>query len=299
MVLAMAGSAVASPVPNRSARARRGTADAALFYASLRVREPTRHRNRPTGECGSTSGTHFRSRTSPPRLTFSPEPNRESANGNRRGDRRPVPRSRGRREPVARVALSPAGDRAALRGRARGRTGAAADPSLGGGRVRAEAAGRSRGRHRRVRGRPVAEFPRSQGGRRGGGPSPPSPCRSTGSSPRSPAIGSPGSGGGSRSCSARSPSSPGRPSVLPLLRHVRLQRRAASFLRWEAIVNDPIGAILAALTLDALLGAGASGARAFPSGSSCCPAWRFQGRWGPGPGSSSGGASPGIACRNS
>ena len=54
--------------------------------------------------------------------------------------------------------------------------------------------------------------------------------------------------------------------VLPLLRHVRLQRRAASFLRWEAIVNDPIGAILAALTLDALVGAGASGARAFPLG---------------------------------
>src|SRR6185437_7437858 len=45
--------------------------------------------------------------------------------------------------------------------------------------------------------------------------------------------------------------------VLPLLRHVRLQRRAASFLRWEAIVNDPVGAILAALTLEALAGIGA------------------------------------------
>lgn len=42
--------------------------------------------------------------------------------------------------------------------------------------------------------------------------------------------------------------------VLPLLRHARLQRRAASFLRWEAIVNDPIGAILAALTLEVLVG---------------------------------------------
>lgn len=37
--------------------------------------------------------------------------------------------------------------------------------------------------------------------------------------------------------------------VIPLLRHARLQRRTASFLRWEAIVNDPVGAILAALIL--------------------------------------------------
>ncbi len=42
--------------------------------------------------------------------------------------------------------------------------------------------------------------------------------------------------------------------VLPLLRQARLQRRAASFLRWEAIVNDPVGAILTALTLEALAG---------------------------------------------
>ena len=46
--------------------------------------------------------------------------------------------------------------------------------------------------------------------------------------------------------------------VLPLLRHVRLKRRAASFLKWEAIVNDPIGAILAALVLEALV-SGANG----------------------------------------
>ncbi|MBV8589528.1 MAG: cation:proton antiporter [Acetobacteraceae bacterium] len=44
--------------------------------------------------------------------------------------------------------------------------------------------------------------------------------------------------------------------VLPLLRHVRLERRAASFLRWEAIVNDPIGAILAVVMLETLTGAG-------------------------------------------
>jgi hypothetical protein len=41
--------------------------------------------------------------------------------------------------------------------------------------------------------------------------------------------------------------------VLPLLRHTRLHRRAASFLKWEAIVNDPIGAILAALVLQILI----------------------------------------------
>ena len=41
--------------------------------------------------------------------------------------------------------------------------------------------------------------------------------------------------------------------VLPLLRHTRLQRRAAAFLKWEAIVNDPVGAVLATLVLQALL----------------------------------------------
>ncbi|MDN5865007.1 MAG: cation:proton antiporter [Gammaproteobacteria bacterium] len=37
--------------------------------------------------------------------------------------------------------------------------------------------------------------------------------------------------------------------VLPLLRHSMLKRRIASTLRWEAIVNDPIGALLAVLTV--------------------------------------------------
>ena len=41
--------------------------------------------------------------------------------------------------------------------------------------------------------------------------------------------------------------------VLPLLRHTRLQRRTAAFLRWEAILNDPVGAILATLVLQVLL----------------------------------------------
>ncbi len=44
--------------------------------------------------------------------------------------------------------------------------------------------------------------------------------------------------------------------VLPLLRHTRLKRRAAAFLKWEAIVNDPVGAVLATLVLQALLVAG-------------------------------------------
>ncbi len=46
--------------------------------------------------------------------------------------------------------------------------------------------------------------------------------------------------------------------VLPLLRHTRLERRTASFLKWEAIVNDPIGAILAALVLQVLLARGST-----------------------------------------
>ncbi len=41
--------------------------------------------------------------------------------------------------------------------------------------------------------------------------------------------------------------------VLPLLRHTRLERRSASFLKWEAIVNDPIGALLAAIVLTLML----------------------------------------------
>ena len=41
--------------------------------------------------------------------------------------------------------------------------------------------------------------------------------------------------------------------VLPLLRNTRLERRTASFLKWEAIVNDPIGALLAALVLALML----------------------------------------------
>lgn len=41
--------------------------------------------------------------------------------------------------------------------------------------------------------------------------------------------------------------------VLPLLRHNKLQPRVAAFLRWEAIVNDPVGAILAAVILQIVL----------------------------------------------
>lgn len=44
--------------------------------------------------------------------------------------------------------------------------------------------------------------------------------------------------------------------VLPLLRVTRLERRASAFLKWEAIVNDPIGAVLAAGTLQVLVLAG-------------------------------------------
>ncbi|QDH15763.1 cation:proton antiporter [Oecophyllibacter saccharovorans] len=41
--------------------------------------------------------------------------------------------------------------------------------------------------------------------------------------------------------------------VLPLLRAAKLKPRVASLLRWEAIVNDPLGAILAAVVLQVLL----------------------------------------------
>ena len=42
--------------------------------------------------------------------------------------------------------------------------------------------------------------------------------------------------------------------ILPLLRHARLERRSAAFLKWEAIVNDPVGAILTAVVIEILVG---------------------------------------------
>lgn len=50
--------------------------------------------------------------------------------------------------------------------------------------------------------------------------------------------------------------------VLPLLRQTRLERRPASFLKWEAILNDPVGAILSALILQVLLARSPSGSGA-------------------------------------
>lgn len=41
--------------------------------------------------------------------------------------------------------------------------------------------------------------------------------------------------------------------ILPLLRSAKLKPRLAAFLRWEAIVNDPLGAILAAVVLQLLM----------------------------------------------
>ncbi len=41
--------------------------------------------------------------------------------------------------------------------------------------------------------------------------------------------------------------------IIPLLQQVRPARRVASLARWEGIVNDPIGAILAVLVLEAVL----------------------------------------------
>jgi NhaP-type Na+/H+ or K+/H+ antiporter len=42
--------------------------------------------------------------------------------------------------------------------------------------------------------------------------------------------------------------------ILPLLRHARLERRSASFLKWEALVNDPVGAVLTAIVIEILVG---------------------------------------------
>ncbi|MBN4076358.1 sodium:proton antiporter [Gemmatimonas aurantiaca] len=44
--------------------------------------------------------------------------------------------------------------------------------------------------------------------------------------------------------------------IIPLLRQVRPHKKVASILKWEGIVNDPIGALIAALIFEALLSAG-------------------------------------------
>ncbi len=47
--------------------------------------------------------------------------------------------------------------------------------------------------------------------------------------------------------------------VLPLLRNTRLQARPASFFKWEAIVNDPIGALMAAVVLAIMIAGSRTG----------------------------------------
>ncbi|MBO0663439.1 cation:proton antiporter [Jiella sp. MQZ9-1] len=41
--------------------------------------------------------------------------------------------------------------------------------------------------------------------------------------------------------------------IMPLLRHARLKARPASLLRWEAILNDPVGALFAVVSFEAYL----------------------------------------------
>ena len=41
--------------------------------------------------------------------------------------------------------------------------------------------------------------------------------------------------------------------IMPLLRHAKLKARPASILRWEAIVNDPLGALFAVICFEAYL----------------------------------------------
>ena len=48
--------------------------------------------------------------------------------------------------------------------------------------------------------------------------------------------------------------------VVPMLRHIRPTRRVGSVVKWEGIVNDPIGAVLAVLVFEVLRPHGADGA---------------------------------------
>lgn len=47
--------------------------------------------------------------------------------------------------------------------------------------------------------------------------------------------------------------------IIPLLRQARLHKRPASFLKWEGIINDPTGALLAVLIFEYFLHAGGGG----------------------------------------
>ncbi len=44
--------------------------------------------------------------------------------------------------------------------------------------------------------------------------------------------------------------------IIPLMRHIRPAGRIGSIIRWEGIVNDPVGAVLAVLVLEAILSGG-------------------------------------------
>lgn len=45
--------------------------------------------------------------------------------------------------------------------------------------------------------------------------------------------------------------------IMPLLRHARLNRRPASYLKWEGIINDPVGALLAVVVFQYFISSGA------------------------------------------
>lgn len=44
--------------------------------------------------------------------------------------------------------------------------------------------------------------------------------------------------------------------IMPLLRHARLNRRPASYLKWEGIINDPLGALLAVVVFQYFISSG-------------------------------------------
>ena len=48
--------------------------------------------------------------------------------------------------------------------------------------------------------------------------------------------------------------------ILPLLRHAKLKQKPAALLKWEGIVNDPLGALLAVIVFHWLIHGGTSGA---------------------------------------
>ena len=98
---------------------------------------------------------------------------------------------------------------------------------------------------------------------------------SPGRSARPPVITSPGLPGRRRCCSPASWWSRGPTVIIPLLRQSKLSPRPAALLKWEGIVNDPIGALFAVFAFEIATLGGGHGAGLHGGAGAATPAQLF------------------------